>query len=256
MKKKTVLKDTADKSPVQVIARAISILRSLEDQPSGLSLGEIASRVHLARSTVQRIVAALAAEKVLIAASPNGRVRLGPTILRLASSVPNDFATMARSYVQALSKKLGETVDIATIKGDHLVFVDQVVGPHRLKAVSAVGEAFPLHCTANGKAYLAQLDDSEVEKLLGRTFEKRTSNSITDLPTLLKELKTIRKSGVAFDREEHTVGICAVGVALRDPVGNPIAISVPVPEPRFRGREHFIAEQLLDMLRAVTAAMN
>src|SRR3974377_2427185 len=74
-----------DKSQVQVIARAAAILRALEDQALGLSLGQIAQRVDLARSTVQRIVAALEAEKLLIAASPNGRVRLGPPLLRLAA---------------------------------------------------------------------------------------------------------------------------------------------------------------------------
>src|SRR6202023_4011804 len=70
-------------SQVQVIARAAAILRALEDEAAGLSLGQIAQRVNLARSTVQRIVAALEAEKFLIAASPTGRVRLGPTILPL-----------------------------------------------------------------------------------------------------------------------------------------------------------------------------
>ena len=78
---------TNDKSQVQVIARAATILRALEDENSGLSLGQIAQRVNLARSTVQRIVSALETEKLVIAATPNGRVRLGPTILRLAASV-------------------------------------------------------------------------------------------------------------------------------------------------------------------------
>ena len=66
-----------DKSQVQVIARAATILRALEEENAGLSLGQIAQRVNLARSTVQRIVAALETEKLVIAASPNGRVRLG-----------------------------------------------------------------------------------------------------------------------------------------------------------------------------------
>ena len=30
------------------------------------------------------------------------------------------------------------------VSGDHMEFVDQVIGPHRLRAVSAVGETFPL----------------------------------------------------------------------------------------------------------------
>src|SRR5262245_29053091 len=104
-----------DKSQVQVIARAAAILRALEEQPAGLSLGQIAQRVALARSTVQRIVAALAAEKLLIAASPTGRVRLGPTILRLAASARTDFVALARPFLVRLSNELNETVDLATI---------------------------------------------------------------------------------------------------------------------------------------------
>ncbi|HVY58428.1 MAG TPA: IclR family transcriptional regulator [Xanthobacteraceae bacterium] len=242
-----------DKSQVQVIARAAAILRALEDQSAGLSLGQIAQRVNLARSTVQRIVAALETEKLVIAASPNGRVRLGPTILRLAASVRTDFVSVARPFLAKLSGELRETVDLATVKRDHLVFIDQVIGPQRLRTVSAVGETFPLYCTANGKAYLADLDDDAVERLIGRDYEKRTPNTITRLDALLKELKAIRKAGVAFDREEHTDGICAAGVVTRDLLGNSMAISVPVPAQRFYDRQGQIARLLLACKQAIEA---
>jgi DNA-binding IclR family transcriptional regulator len=241
----------ADKSQVQVIARAAAILRALENEASGLSLGQIAQRVDLARSTVQRIVAALEQEKLVIAASPTGRVRLGPTLLRLAASVHTDFASLARPFLTKLSGELRETVDLSTIKGDHLVFVDQVAGSQRLRAVSAVGETFPLYCTANGKAYLAQLDDAAVERLIGRRYEPRTAKTLTRLDKLLSELKTVRKSGVAFDREEHTLGICAAGVALRDLLGNYVAISVPVPTTRFQDHQSLIADRLRTIKRAL-----
>ena len=231
-------------SQVQVIARAAAILRALEDEAAGLSLGQIAQRVNLARSTVQRIVAALEAEKFLIAASPNGRVRLGPTILRLAGSARTDFVATARPFLVQLSDELKETVDLAVVKKDHLVFIDQVIGSQRLRAVSAVGETFPLHCTANGKAYLAQLDDAAVARLIGTGYERRTPRTLTRLDELLRDLKSVRKSGVAIDREEHTRGICAAGVALRDPAGNVVAISVPVPAQRFHEHQRHIAARL------------
>lgn len=242
---------TNEKSQVQVIARAASILRALEDQASGLSLGQIAQRVDLARSTVQRIVAALEAEKLVIAASPNGRVRLGPTILRLAGSVRTDFISLAHAFLVKLSNELRETVDLAVVKRDHMVFVDQVIGSQRLRTVSAVGESFPLHCTANGKAYLAQLDIPVIEQLIGRTYEKRTAKTVTRFDDLLKELDVVRKTGVAFDREEHTLGICAAGVALRDTLGNTVAISVPVPAQRFKENEATISARLLATKRAL-----
>jgi DNA-binding IclR family transcriptional regulator len=245
----------SQKSQVQVIARAAAILRALEEETTGLSLGQIAQRVGLARSTVQRIVAALLAEKLVMAASPNGRVRLGPTILRLAASVRTDFVSVARPFLTKLSNDLHETVDLATIKKDHLVFIDQVIGSQRLRTVSAVGETFPLHCTANGKAYLAELDRAAIERLIGKSYERRTPKTLTRLDDLIDDLAAVRRSGVAFDREEHTL-ICAAGVAMRDLLGNSVAISVPVPTQRFHDRQAQIAERLLATKQALAAHLS
>ena len=236
----------SEKSQVQVIARAAAIMRSLESEPAGLSLGQIAQRVGLARSTVQRIVAALEVEKLVVAASPNGRVRLGPALLRLAGSVRAKVVGLLHPYLERLSRELQETVDLAIIEGDQLIFVDQVVGSQRLRTVSAVGETFPLYCTANGKAFLAQLDDVGVEKLIGRNYASRTPYTLTRLEPLVSELQKVRTNGVALDREEHTLGICAAGVAFVDPQGNHLAISVPVPAQRF----NVISGEIFDRLLA------
>jgi DNA-binding IclR family transcriptional regulator len=246
----------SEKNQVQVIARAARILRALEGEDEGLSLGQIAQRVGLARSTVQRIVASLENEKILIAASPNGRVRLGPTLLRLAASLRSDFAGWARPFISRLSSELRETVDLASVRNDHLVFIDQVIGSHRLRTVSAVGESFPLHCTANGKAYLSQLDATMIKRLIGEAYEARTPRTLTTLDALLADIKQARRSGVAYDREEHTLGICAAGVALQDARGNAVAISVPVPTQRFQQHRTLITERLLATKRAMQAELN
>jgi DNA-binding IclR family transcriptional regulator len=246
----------AEKNQVQVIARAARILRALEGEDEGLSLGQIAQRVGLARSTVQRIVASLENEKILVAASPNGRVRLGPTLLRLAASLTSDFVGWARPFIGRLSDELDETVDLASVRNDHLVFIDQVVGSHRLRTVSAVGESFPLYCTANGKAYLSGLDAAAIRRLIGEEYEARTPKTLTTIEALLSDIKPVRKLGVAYDREEHTVGICAAGVALQDTRGNAIAISVPVPTQRFRQHQALITERVLATKRAMQAELN
>ena len=49
-----------------------------------------------------------------------------------------------------------------------------------------------------------------------------------------RDLKAVRHNGVADDLEEHSLGVCATGVAFRDPLGNSVAISVPVPSQRFK----------------------
>jgi DNA-binding IclR family transcriptional regulator len=239
-----------------VIARAAAILRALEGENGGLSLGQIAQRVKLARSTVQRIVASLESEKIVVPASPNGGVRLGPTLLRLAASIRSDFVAMARPFITKLSTELQETVDLSVVRNDHLVFIDQVIGSHRLRTVSAVGETFPLHCTANGKAYLSRLDEDAIARLIGKAYEARTPKTLTKLESLIAEIRTVRTTGVAYDREEHTLGICAVGVSLDDPLGHPVAISVPVPTQRFQQQHVLIAERLLATKRAMQADLS
>ena len=56
---------------------------------------------------------------------------------------------------------------------------------------------------------------------------------------------------MAFDLEEHTLGICAAGVVTRDLSGNDIAISVPVPTQRFHKQQKLIAERLIATRRAL-----
>ena len=251
MKDNVLAAPVADKNQIQVIARAAAILRAVEEEGSGLSLGQIAQRVGLARSTVQRIVNALQMEGLLFLAGAAGKVVLGPAILRLARSAGPDFVAIARPHLTKLSADLQETVDLAAIRKDRAIFIDQVVSSQRLRTVSAVGKSFPLYCTANGKAYLATLDDRHVERLVGKTFEARTPNTITRLDKLLTELAVIRKTGCAIDREEHTTGISAAGVAVTDHLGNAHAISVPVPAQRFAEVEAQVTARLLETKAAL-----
>ena len=247
--------DDSPKQSIQVVARAINVLRALEGEPEGLSLGQIAQRVGLARSTVQRIVDALRAEQFVISASPTAGVRLGPALIRLAASASVEIDQITRPIMQELSQLTGETVDLSVLKGSSTVFTDQVQGRHRLRAVSAIGESFPLHCTANGKALLSVLPREKVERLLRNPLVKMTPNTITKPAELLKEIEATRRTGVAFDHEEHTEGISALGTGFVDPVGRAIALSIPVPTTRFKRTQEELRVQLLAARERICKAL-
>jgi DNA-binding IclR family transcriptional regulator len=129
-------------------------------------------------------------------------------------------------------------VDLSVLSHSRALFIDQVVAPHRLRAVSAVGAAFPLHCTANGKAFLAALPPPRLAGLSGN-LDRLTPHTITEPAVLERELEQVRADGVAYDREEHTAGICAVAAIVRELAGIPLAVSVPMPAQRFYGRSPF-----------------
>src|SRR5947207_8467931 len=166
--------DQRENGGIQVIARAADILRALVNQPEGLSLSQIARQVGLARSTVHRIVMALEAERFVIPHSPNGRIRLGPGLVPLAASVHLELHHEVHPYLEQLSKEVNETVDLAVLNGDKVVFIDQIAAPQRLQAVSAIGATFPVYCTANGKALLASLPLEQVERILPSQLQPLT----------------------------------------------------------------------------------
>lgn len=216
---------------IQVIERAARILKALKNEPSGMSLGQIAEAVSLPRSTVQRIVGALVSEGFAMTGARGGRIRLGPELAALAEHSRLNVVEMCRLILTELSHATGETADLSILREDKMIFLDQVPGVHRLRAVSSVGDAFPLTTTANGLACLAQLPVDEAhDKAIGEWARLGIDRDVVDLEEVLTE---IRESGLAYDLDFHTAGISAIGVAFRDLSGNLYSISVPIPSTRF-----------------------
>lgn len=224
-----------ERTGIQVIARAAAVLRALKGS-SGMSLGQIAERVELPRSTVQRIVGALQAERLVITLSGGAGIRLGPELHSLSEAARFNVVELLRPHLQRLSAQTEETVDLSVLRGGRMVFIDQVVGSHRLRAVSAVGEVFPLATTANGRACLATLPPEEANDLLAAETHAPVAKRLREM------LSQIRRTGLALDEEDHTQGISAIGLAFADPQGDRYAVSVPVPTSRFeRQRERVSA---------------
>ena len=243
--------DQTKTSNIQVISRAAKILRTLREHPKGLSLSQIAKEVNLARSTVQRIVTTLEQENFVAAASANGGIRLGPEIAMLATAVHRDLREEIRPFLIQLSEEVNETVDLSVLDNGKVLFVDQIIAAHPLQATSQPGASFPLHCTANGKAILASLPKDEVEKLLPEHLKQYNDKTITNRDELLKELDVVRKEGIAFTKEEHIHGICAVGAVVFDRMRNLNAVSIPLPSARFYGNEEKLVTALLKTCQAI-----
>ncbi|HRD15102.1 MAG TPA: IclR family transcriptional regulator C-terminal domain-containing protein, partial [Mycobacterium sp.] len=196
----------------------------------------------LAKSTVRRLLVGLV-EIGFAAVDDDGRISLGGRLLGLSSADAAHIATTFRPTLERVAELTGETVDLSILRAGQMWFIDQIESAHRLRAVSAVGERFPLHDTANGKAALALLGAAEVDDLLTHVAADRAD-------ILRAELAEIRAGRIAFDRDEHTAGISAAGVAGRAAGGNVVAISVPAPTDRFAANEKRIVAALRSALAA------
>ncbi|MFN8032517.1 MAG: IclR family transcriptional regulator [Mycobacterium sp.] len=225
---------------IQVLRRAAAALDEIATAPGRLRLVDLHTRLGLAKSTTRRLLVGLV-EVGFAAIDDDGRIVLGDRLLGLASSNAAHIAATFRSTLERVAEATGETADLSLLRGGQMLFIDQVESPHRLRAVSAVGARFPLQDTANGKAALALLDDAEVESALAALKPDRAT-------TVRAEIAQIRSTGVAFDRDEHTDGISAAGVAARAAGGSIVAISVPAPTDRFLAHQDRIVAALRQAL--------
>ncbi|CAN3126467.1 IclR family transcriptional regulator [Mycobacterium sp. smrl_JER01] len=210
---------------LQVLRRAAAALDEIATAPGQLRLVDLGSNLGLAKSTARRLLVALV-DVGFAAADDGGRYHLGDRLLGLTSADGSTMAARLRPVIERVALATGETVDLSVQRGRHMWFVDQIESAHRLRAVSAVGARFPLHGTANGKAALALMGDDAIPA------------------GLLDEITEVRRSGIAYDRDEHTAGISAAGIAGRFPGGHVVAISVPAPTERFLAQESTIVAAL------------
>jgi len=228
---------------LQVVRRAAVVLRAIGDHGGGLRLTDLAHHVDLPKTTIHRVVNALATER-LLQIDDGGRIWLGTDLALLSRAAVVDLAARIRPALVGLHRSLDETVDVSVLEGASARFIDQLAGTKALRVVSAVGATFPLHATANGKALLAGLAPVEAHHLLAGPLERYTPNTTVEGPVLEAELDLIRHHGIAVDQEEHTLGICAAGAAVIGPDGPILAISVPVPTDRFTPRRDEIVAAL------------
>lgn len=235
----------SDRNSIQVIARAADVLRLVAEAPEGLSLAEIARKTGLARSTIQRIVKALADEEFLESASTRGGYILGQGLLKLAAGPSMEVALIVQPFLKQLAQDVDETVDLSMLKGRAALFVEHIPGSHRLAALSSIGTEFPLHSTANGKALLSCIPAEKQLELLQHPLSADTSRTITDIAELQTQLRQVARSGLAYDLEEHTDGVCAMGTAFLDSLGRAYSISIPVPRQRFDQKSVALEEPLL-----------
>jgi DNA-binding IclR family transcriptional regulator len=221
---------------VQSVDRALAVLEILaRDGHAGVS--DIAEEMGIHKSTVSRLLGSLVSREMVHQNSERGKYQLGFGILRLASSIPGRLSLVreARPVLEALADQFKETVNLAVLRSNYAVNVDQAMGPSTLATYDWVGSLTPLHATSSGKVLLAALSADDRDRILKETgLPARTPRTITNRKELETELITVARDGCAVTREEFEIGINSMSVPVYSHQGTVIgAISISGPAFRF-----------------------
>jgi IclR family acetate operon transcriptional repressor len=217
---------------VQSIERAFGLLEMMADHGGMMGLSQLAKEAELPLPTIHRLVRTLV-DLGYLRQEPSRQYALGPRLMRLGESSSRMLSNWARPHLEQLVDQLDETANLAMLDGDRIVYVAQVPSRrHSMRMFTEVGRRVLPHCTAVGKAVMADLPPEEVQSMLRRTgMPRRTDHTITDPVEFARQLAWTAEHGYAIDEGEQEVGVRCVAVAVPDAPSR-LALSVSGPAPR------------------------
>lgn len=226
---------------IHVLDRAVQILDCFGFDHLELSVSEIALKTGLHKSTAHRILMALEYNDLIKQNPESGKYHLGIKLFKLGHQAASqvNLRQICRPYLMRIMNKTKETVHLAVLDEDQVLYLEKVEGPHALRMPSRVGRHIPTYCTSLGKAMLSCLEEDEVKRILRKqALKPYTPNTIKNIEALLADLRTVRRRGYSIDDEEIEIGLRCVGAPIKDHTGVMIgAISVAAPSARLTDRE-------------------
>lgn len=249
-----------DSPQIRSVAKALSILDLLARNGREMSLSEISGEMGSAKSTVHGLLVTLKDFHYVEQESFGGKYRLGIRLFEMGNIVANswDVRRIAAPHIERLVDELEETVHLAVLNEDRVLYIDKRESRRSIRIVSQVGMRLPAHCSGVGKALLAYLPPAQLQRLVAsQGLPSFTSNTITDLRRLEEELELIRERGYAVDNEEIMEGLRCVAAPIRNNSGVVCAaISVSGPVARLVGdRFARVVEMVMGTAAEISAGL-
>jgi DNA-binding IclR family transcriptional regulator len=228
----------ADKSYIAVMGKIFGVLESfaVKGPSKGLAFSEIAEGLPFSRTAIHRILYSLGKLGYLEKDDFGSRYRLTRRFHELAGQSANfrHLQVLSKSVMHDLSVRHAETVNLGSLDGGQVAYLDVVQSPSALPIAAFPGDRNPVHSTALGKAILAFLPESRTRAILAeRPLVRKTSRTITQSTHFLDHLSAVRDHRIALDLEENLIGVTCVAAPIFDSGGRVIAaFSISGPAPR------------------------
>ncbi|MEE8600638.1 IclR family transcriptional regulator [Euzebya tangerina] len=240
----------ADSPILSSVTNAVRVLKAFSAQKRSFGVSELARKLELSTSTTHRLLATLAAERMVEQHPETGRYQLGLAVYDLMAATTEGF-TLTEAVLPpmtVLRRRTGETVQVAVLDRREVVYVERLESPRSVRMFMEIGRRNQAHCTGTGKALLAYLDPVVLDRTLdGWDLPAKTPKTFTDPDDLRSELRATRTRGYATNVEESEIGAVSVGAPLWDQTGSVVAaMSVAGPTERMLPALSEIAHTVLE----------
>ena len=217
--------------------RLIALLEVIASNDRLFSLQDLVEATGLPKPTLHRMLQQLEGSGLLQRETDGRHYGTGVRLRRLAENLLlNDSHHGARHAVlRQLVAEVGESCNITALAGNEVMYLDRVETAAPLRFYLHPGSRVPVHCSASGKVFLAQMSGEQRRRLLGAApLERCTPGSLTDLDKLEREIRKVQRDGCAIDDEEFLPGLVCAAVLVPAAAGERSNLCVAVQAPIVR----------------------
>lgn len=202
---------------VPAIDKCFSILELMAEATRPFGFNEIVKILGLNKSTVFNILHTLNDLDVL-EKGPDGLFRMGPRLFILGNAAAggSELIRTVHPYLETINNEFKLSTFFGILSDREVIIVDKADRGHRIKISSEIGMRIPIFAGVAGKALLSQLPEKDIDEILLESTPKQyTPRTIIDKTAYKEEILNVKKTGIAYDREEYIEGLIAVAVPLK-----------------------------------------
>ncbi len=236
--------------------RLFALLEVIAQKNQLFSLQSLVEELGLPKPTLHRMLQQLDGAGMIQRDGDGRHYSTAIRLRRIAENLllNNTVHGARHAVLRTLVSQVGESCNITSCTGDEVLYLDRVETPAPLRFYLHPGSRVPLHCSASGKLFLAQMTPSQRKRLLTHgTLEKYTDHTLTQAQDVEAELLQAQRDGYALDNEEFLPGLTCIAVLVPAHQGKSnMAVAIQAPTLRFHG-ERLTA--CLPPLRRAAAAL-
>ncbi|WOI57651.1 IclR family transcriptional regulator [Palleronia sp. LCG004] len=208
----------ADPLHAGTLAKGIRILRAFDEENVSLSLSDLVRRTGLEKSAAQRLAHTLHVEGMLEKDPVTRRFRPSHAWLQLAYAYYWSDPLIARALPRLIefSRRIGETVNLAQMSGDHIIYSLRLPNQRTHFGASIVGRRLPAIATAAGRAMLSTWPEEEVDRAIAEwPITAMTPKTVTDRLAIREDVRRGAQNGYVITRNQMILNEVSIAAPVK-----------------------------------------
>lgn len=207
---------------VTTLAKGLQVLRAFDETHIEMSLADLTKRTGLEKSAVQRLANTLHLEGMLDKDPVTRRYRPSHAWLRMAYAYywSDPLVAHAMPKLIDLSQRLGETINLAQLSHQEIIYTLRLPCTRTIFAASIPGRVVPALCIAAGQAILATFPLAEREAAIRDwPLHAHTPRTTMDRASITQQIEAVAQRGYAITHDQMILGEVGIACPIRGPDG-------------------------------------